>query len=159
MRYTYWIVFVVIWLGLGFLVPPGDGEPLGEFLRWLFLAGFVVLTWRCFRGADESDAPRPLWRLTATSSYSYGLGYLFALLSLLPVIGFVIGVITSFGATNFRWNDGVGFQAVELIAQLAAMVLFYRSARRIRAEHLDPPDDRHDRALRARTVADRRPEA
>ncbi|NQX29313.1 hypothetical protein HQQ81_18355 [Microbacteriaceae bacterium VKM Ac-2854] len=156
-RYTYWIVFVVIYLGLGFLVPPGDGKPLGEFLRWLFFAGFVVFTWRCFRGAQETDEPRPLWRLTATSSYSYGVGYLFTLLSILPVIGFTVSLFASFGATNFRWNDGVWFELIQTVAQIVAMLLFYRSARRIRAAHLDPPVEPRDRALRAQTEAERRP--
>jgi hypothetical protein len=141
MRVTYWIVFGAIYLGLGFLVSPGDDEPFGDFLRWLFLAGFVVLTWRCFRGAHETDEPRPAWRLTATSKYSFGLAFALSLLSLLPVIVLVGGAINSMTSTDFRWNVESPYLAIETLAQLIAAAFLYRSSARIRSEGLDPVDD------------------
>lgn len=158
MRVTYWIVFLVIYVGLAFLVPPGDDKPFGEFLRWLFFAGFVVLTWRCFRGAHETDEPRPLWRLTATSGYSYGLALVFSVLSVLPAFGLVVALFYSFTLTDYRWNIEAPFMAIETLAQLVAAVLLFRSAARIRRAGLDPVgDEAKDARIRAQTEAERRP--
>lgn len=77
-------------------------QAAGECILLLMLVGFWSLT-RIFRGPAESDASRPLWRLTER-----------------PLWGYILGVFfVTVGASNFL----IGFALMNIFQMLAYAVM------------------------------------
>jgi glycerol uptake facilitator-like aquaporin len=129
-------VFIVSNL-LGRLFDPVQG-PLSAIVQTLlFTAGVLWLT-RVFRGGAESDEPRPTWRMTATSGWSYGLATVWLIGAFVGVVLLVVGALT--GATDgtardmgLRPGEYTAEVVVQVVTEALLLVLFVRSGRRLRA--------------------------
>ncbi|RKN67326.1 hypothetical protein D7252_06870 [Microbacterium sp. CGR2] len=83
---------------------------LAGYIWWIVAAiGLFALCARFFRGPQESDAPRPWWRVAATARASAILAALFAVMG---VTAFVNAFATPLGAAS-------GFGGIALIASAA----------------------------------------
>lgn len=129
-------VFVVVSL-IGRLLGAIPGPTGAIVVAVLHCLGVLALT-RVFRGPGEPDAPRPGWRMTATSRWSYGLGTLWLVSAFLGVVTAVTGPLlgTSAGtAASMDISTPAYFVVlcVEIVGQVLLLVLFVRSGRRLRA--------------------------
>ncbi|RUQ21773.1 hypothetical protein [Kocuria sp. HSID16901] len=64
---------LAIAVALGTIVGPAAGSDV-TLVSWIIEIPLIYVLTRIFRGANESDAPRPWWQLTARSTASLMLG-------------------------------------------------------------------------------------
>ncbi|MGM1017861.1 MAG: hypothetical protein ACQEW8_10025 [Actinomycetota bacterium] len=128
---------LVVVLGVTFTAVPLAVVSLELGFAWATVAllSAVAVAARTFRGAEESDAPRPWWKMTSTR----GSGIL------LSVLFFVHSVTTSFGAAESA-NPALALIGGSLALLVAALYLNSAIRTHPAAAHhhvTDPPELGH----------------
>jgi hypothetical protein len=114
----------LVYLVAGIPLGPGSGGILRSGLAFIL----IVLGARIFRGAEEDDSPRALWRMTARVPAGVLLGSVFALVTFLSASGWVGLTLVTLAHT-----DIVDLPALLVNTVLAAIlsVFYFRSSRRL----------------------------
>jgi hypothetical protein len=134
----WWVIAVaVLSLAFGQLSAHATRGPL----PWLWLVlnvAIMILTFygstRVFRGSDETDAPRPAWRMSARPRASFWMFLWMSVMALGLIGDFVPAQLRTDGRRSGLGTGGeLVLMVLDALVTLALAVLYFRSWRRLRA--------------------------